>query len=205
MINTDRYLKKENYEHLHDLDKFWAKHPNQTILDQYSNKLFKDSKKVLDIGCNTGFNSILQAKKHKDIIFYGIDINTKAIDIARQRADQLKLSNCIFLDWSIFKTKFPDKEFDSAFMIDVFEHIYKEDIPQALQELSRIIKNHLLLIIPYKKAHDDFRHVYHYDIQSLRDLFKDSPFIIEKIERINTLKDANKQALDRINCLLRVR
>jgi len=55
----------------------------------------KGNIRVLDIGCSSGYLSLFVSKFVKQL--YGIDINKKNIDLARDNAKILKISNAIFL------------------------------------------------------------------------------------------------------------
>jgi SAM-dependent methyltransferase len=55
------------------------------------------------------------------------------------------------------KLKFPDEYFDVIICIDVFEHLYKDELEIAMQEITRVLKKGGLLFIhvgPNKTLYD---------------------------------------------------
>lgn len=61
--------------------------------------MFNRNSRVLDVGCGTGKYALALAKQCDTVI--GIDLSPKMLDIARQKADEQRLSNVEFisLDW----------------------------------------------------------------------------------------------------------
>ena len=58
-------------------------------------KLLNDKSKVLDIGCNCGFFSLITAKNSQ--IVHSVEPNKTLIKIANLVKDHLKIKNCFFL------------------------------------------------------------------------------------------------------------
>jgi len=203
------YLDKENYIHEHSM-LFWAQHGNLDILKQYEQYLFR-GKNILDIGCNTGSVTLWMAFKYPNLRIEGTDCQSKAIEYAIKRKLDFKfpeedreLDNITFHTGWIWDMPYKDKYIDNAYCIDVFEHIYKEDIDKTLKELHRVVKGCILFIVPNEKAHDDYRHVMHYSATQLSDVFLDSGlFNIMECKRNNKLIDPDGQPLDRINLLVK--
>lgn len=79
-----------------------------------SDRMLNKKSKILDIGCGTGKYSIALAKQCDTVI--GVDLSSKMLDIAHQKATQQGISNAKFicLDWhnaDLEKLGY-DKEFD---------------------------------------------------------------------------------------------
>jgi tRNA G46 methylase TrmB len=87
----------------HFFDKSWAEryiskesinHPHRKILIDIISKYYPfDS--ALEIGCASGPNLYLLAKKFPEVKLYGIDISKKAIEIGKKKFNKEKISNVI--------------------------------------------------------------------------------------------------------------
>lgn len=84
---------------------------------------------VLDIGCNTGYNTKMLAEKYGDAI--GIDINNTLIENARTH----NWPKCYLMD--MHHLAFKSKQFDLIFAKDVLEHSYDPD--KTLSECFRTL------------------------------------------------------------------
>jgi len=84
--------------------------------------------KILEVGCNVGLNlSILKKMGFKNL--YGIEINEKAIKIAKQRNPEIK-----FFHSSIEKFE-TDQKFDLVFTAGVLIHINPESLSNIIQKI----------------------------------------------------------------------
>lgn len=96
---------------------------------------------VLDIGCGRGDLVLSMAKK----VFraYGIDYSKNAIEIAEKTKRTFPKSirdKTFFSKMNIKEMSFPDDTFDVIVCIDVFEHLYKEEMEIAMKEIKRVLK-----------------------------------------------------------------
>jgi len=97
----------------------------------------RESTRVLDVGCGNGsFGSIV--KQYLQIEVWGIDIEEKAIEIAKQRLD-----NAILGDFLLCNS-LPDRYFDAIFFNDVLEHM--TDPYYALRISCRHLSNNGVII-----------------------------------------------------------
>lgn len=121
-------------------------HPNVLKLLSYLPDI-KD-KTILDIGCGRGDISLYLAKKAKKVV--GIDYSKDAIELANEAklsypaTIQKKLS---FLVMNAKKLKFPDNYFDIIINIDVFEHLYHEELTDSINQMSRVLKKDGILFV----------------------------------------------------------
>jgi len=99
-------------------------------------KRFIGGKKILDAGTSYGYGAGCLAELAEEVI--GIDINTEAVDGARQ-ACQGKV-NVKFITGSILEMDFPDGYFDAAISSQVVEHISLDKLDQYLSEMKRVLK-----------------------------------------------------------------
>lgn len=97
-------------------------------------------KRVLDIGCGTGFFSKMLIEIGYEVT--SIDSSPVALDYSRKRG----LANLVTGD--ALKLPFPDGSFDAACALDILEHI--DDDRGALKEWQRVLKpgGVLLIFVP---------------------------------------------------------
>lgn len=91
--------------------------------------------KVLDVGCGTGNQSIKLARK--GVYVTGIDVSTKMLEIAKQKARDEGLS----IDFRLMdaeQLEFEDETFDGAISITAFEFLPEPE--KVLKEMLRVVK-----------------------------------------------------------------
>ena len=96
--------------------------------------------RVLDVGCGDGFFSsqILQRFNLKNV--YGLDISSKAVDLARLKHPEIN-----FQQSALNHIPEETNSIDSITMIEVIEHLV--DIEGTLKELFRVMKPGGILLI----------------------------------------------------------
>jgi methionine biosynthesis protein MetW len=103
-------------------------------------ELFRDCRRVLDIGCADG--GFLQLLKGNFAIseLYGVDVSEEAVSLTTSRgfrAFQLDVDN--------EKLPFEDDSFDGIFCGEVIEHLYDPD--HLLDEMYRVLRKNGLAIL----------------------------------------------------------
>lgn len=96
----------------------------------------KDAK-ILEVGTNIG-NQILHLQKMGFTNLYGIEIQERAINFAKHRADNLNIIKGDALD-----IPFKDNFFDLVFTHGVLIHISPENINSVLKEIYRVSKKYI--------------------------------------------------------------
>lgn len=134
--------KSSNYQ------KYTSKNP----LLRYFNNSFLDNlfylaqktgaRKVLDAGCGEGF-VIERLKKDVKAEFLGLDIENKALKIAKEKNPQVD-----FKQASVYDIPFEDKFFDLVILSEVLEHL--EDPTKALREVGRVAGKYVLISVPHE-------------------------------------------------------
>ena len=97
---------------------------------------YKNKGRLLDIGCSVGF--VLDESKKIGFEGEGLELNKKAVDIARSKGFEVK---CCDLD----KAGYQENNFDVVVLNHILEHIVEPNI--FLQEIKRIFKREGILII----------------------------------------------------------
>ena len=97
------------------------------------------SGRALDIGCGGGRYSFELAKAGFEV--YGVDFVDTAIETAKERADELGLSdNTHFQQGNVLDLSFDEDFFDVANDDGCFHHIGKEDWPLYIENLKRVLR-----------------------------------------------------------------
>jgi SAM-dependent methyltransferase len=92
-------------------------------------------RKVLDVGCNTGYGTRIIAEAAREI--FGVDVAARAIEIARDSARDLsKEIRFGVADGDVLN--FPDAEFDRVVSFQVIEHV--EEVGRYLEEIARVLE-----------------------------------------------------------------
>lgn len=104
-------------------------------------KTIFNPKNLLDVGCGRG--TFLTYARDVGIEAEGFDYSEWAINnpYPRCRKEWLKVHDAT-KPWS-----YKNKEFDLTVALDVFEHIYTDDLPLVIQEMFRVSKKWIFLQI----------------------------------------------------------
>lgn len=178
------YKDKENY--IGNDETFYATHFQYTqVFERYKDKMFG---KCADFGCNSGGQTIVIAREHKQITeVTAIDINETALNLLREK--NIPNITCVWANFTSMHTILSDT-FDCAYSFHSLEHIYEEDLLPSVKEFHRVLKQnaHILISIPYDTAyHTIGQHVSFFKEDRLKKLFEDGGF--EIVEVIRDLAD----------------
>lgn len=134
-------------------------HPNTLKFLEMIN--FRPNIKLLDIGCGRGDLAIEAARRGAEVT--GIDYSRDAIILAnsmRKKQGKKLQHNVRFFRMDSKNLKFPDNYFDAITSYDVFEHLYKEELDIAMNEISRVLKPGGVLLVHTEtnKIYLDYTH-----------------------------------------------
>lgn len=173
------------------LQKYWHSNKLKNVLKYIDSS----PRKVLDMGCASGwFVSEIQ-KKYPNSDFYGIDIYDEAIRYANKLYPQIKFSVS-----DAHKTKYENDFFDLIISTEVIEHL--EDPKIAIKEMKRILKKNGQLIIEVDSGSVLFSivwylwrkingkvwndsHLHSFNVAKLENIAKELDFKIEKKNKFN--------------------
>lgn len=103
------------------------------VAHQYAIGKLRGSRRVLDVGCGTGYGSAMVASRVREVV--GIDASAEAVAHARFKH---RRGNLEFVVMPADELDFPDGSFDAAYSIQVMEHI--EDVEAHLSEVVRVLR-----------------------------------------------------------------
>ncbi len=173
---------------------------------------FTEDKKVLDLGCNTGYGSHIIHPSCREIV--GVDVSEEAIRAARDSYGKEGI------EFQVIDGKtlpFDDDSFDLVISFQVIEHIIKYE--EYLNEIKRVLKsggkvifttpNRLIRLYPGMKPWNEF-HVKEYSPEELRELmneyfsrseiyglFAPEPLYSMELSRVQRIRDRAKLKQDR--------
>lgn len=111
---------------------------------------------VLEVGCASGSNLYLLAKKFPKARFVGADINPQAIKLGQQFFKQKGISNVsLFVGKADALKRFPDKSFDIVFTDAVLMYVSPSDIKRVAAEFHRIARKAVILVEHHSSAESD--------------------------------------------------
>lgn len=108
-------------------------------------KLLHKGSTILDLGCGPGRDTKIFTEKGFKVT--GIDLSEKMIEAARKR-----VPNADFRVMNLKKLLFTEAQFDGIWASAAYLHIPRQNIPQALGEARRVIKNHGVFFVSVKKG-----------------------------------------------------
>ncbi len=141
------------------------------------NAIPTETKSILDVGCGNGYfiNSLLSEQPDRFDRVVGLDRSEEAL--SHVRSETIKSD--------IIKLPFDTGTFDLVTCLEVLEHLPYPDFQQALDELARVSRSHILISVPNTqdlramlvmcpKCHccfNPYLHVRSFDTLSLTNLF----------------------------------
>ncbi|GMT21757.1 hypothetical protein PFISCL1PPCAC_13054 [Pristionchus fissidentatus] len=121
-----------------------AKHEKHLVSEYFpliglDAQLAGDSRRVLDVGCGSGFHTIKMAETFGHAEVHGVDISERAIEIAEAAADEARLSNITF--YVVDAGSMPSDWSDSFDAVTIFDACHDQLRPDlCLNEVYRVLK-----------------------------------------------------------------
>jgi ubiquinone/menaquinone biosynthesis C-methylase UbiE len=130
-------------------------HPHRQLLVEKisANNPFTD---VLEIGCASGPNLYLLAKKFPNARFVGVDINPEAVRQGKLFFKQQGIRNVsLFVGKADELERFPDKSFDVVFTDAVLLCIGPDKIRKVATEIQRVARKAIILVEHHSEQESD--------------------------------------------------
>lgn len=167
-------------------------------LPELFDSLYGQGRKLLEIGCGIGVDSIQLARRGFDVT--AVDLTDNAVEIAKVHAGRRKVS----VDFRLGNAEgldFPDQSFDVVYSFGVLHHT--PDIERSVAEVHRVLRPggtayvmlyhstslvnliHRLFRLPYESPRDRNDHcpvVYTYTRGGVRRLFRDFSSVTVRAE-----------------------
>ncbi len=136
MVNEKKIKDWYNQRHSTKGKDAWRPYKAYPIFLDYLD--VKSGRKLLDVGCGTGY--LLKAANQKGLETYGVDISIEGVKIAKRISPNSKIIVGKGEDLN-----FPDKFFDYVTCLGSLEHFL--DIEKGIKEIVRVSKNEALFCI----------------------------------------------------------
>ena len=154
---------------------------------------------ILDVGCGRG--EIVFQTADLGAISTGIDFSEDAIEIAKSvRNEHSKevINRTNFICCNADKIDFPNNTFDKIFLLDVVEHVSKDEFLNILIEIRRLLKENGRLII--HSTPNIWSRTYGYWIQAIIHFLSKGetlthPFVIALKENPYYFQHINEQSI----------
>lgn len=150
--------------------------------------------KVLEVGSNIG-NQLLLLQKMGFKNLYGIEINDYAVELSKQRTNNINI-----IQGSAFDIPFKNEYFDLVFTSGVLIHIAPHDINLALNEIYRCTKKYIWGFEYYSEKYTEIIYRGKKDLlwktnfsKMYLDLFSDLKLVKEK--KLKYLNDNNVDSM----------
>lgn len=140
----------------------------------------EDPKKILDVGCASGWFLNELSKKFPNAKCFGIDPYKKAIIYGKKRYKKLTLVNA-----DGHKIPFPDESFDLVICTEVLEHVL--DPKGVIKEIKRVLKHDGIAVIEMDSGNILFRIIWYWWTHMRNGVWKDAhihAFTANKLENI---------------------
>lgn len=133
MRNSEQFWDKTavNYDQTEEKD--W--HVYEKAIGK-TKKYLENSDVVMDYGCGTGLvsNEIADSVK----MIHAVDISSKMIEIANQKADEHEIKNINYTCTTLFDERYSEGSFDVILAFYIF-HL-SEDIHKVMERINRLLK-----------------------------------------------------------------
>ena len=117
-------------------------------------KIFRKHKykKILDLGCGTGRNTLFFAQE--GFLVYALDASKTGVAISKKKAKKLGLHSINYKVADMKHTSYLNNYFDAIICIFVLSHGLLKDNQEAVDEIYRILKPKGMLVTEFMSVKD---------------------------------------------------
>lgn len=190
------YLQRNIYTPKH-LDEFYKNRYTLSRTDlnnRFLKNINKDAK-ILEVGTNIG-NQLLHLQSMGFKNLYGIEIQERAINFAKKRADNLNIIKGDALD-----IPFKDAYFDLVFTSGVLIHISPDNINFAIDEIYRVTNSYIWGFEYYAEEYTDLMYQGNKNLMWKADfmkLYKDRKKDLVKLDELKVSYNDDKNLIDQM-------
>lgn len=148
------------------LQKFWHTKKLKTVISLINSSNIKP-KKILDVGCASGWFLSKIAEKYPNAQCTGVDAYKKAIEYGQKFYKNLRLISA-----DAHKLPFKNKSFDLVICTEVLEHV--ENPQKVLAEIKRVLAPNGIAIIEMDSGNLLFRIIWYWWTNIRRGVWRDS-------------------------------
>lgn len=112
----------------------------------------KEFKKILDLGCGTGRNTLYLAKKGFEV--HACDISETGISLTRELVQKEKINNVEFSIQNMYSLKYDNNIFDGVLCIWVQSHGMKREVQKGINEIRRVLKEGGVVVTDFPSVED---------------------------------------------------
>ncbi|RYA24610.1 methyltransferase type 11 [Malaciobacter halophilus] len=190
------YLQRNIYTPK-QLDEFYKNRYTLSRTDlnnRFLKNINKDAK-ILEVGTNIG-NQLLHLQSMGFKNLYGIEIQERAINFAKKRADNLNIIKGDALD-----IPFKDAYFDLVFTSGVLIHISPDNINFAIDEIYRVTNSYIWGFEYYAKEYTDLMYQGNKNLMWKADfmkLYKERKKDLVKLDELKVSYTDDKNLIDQM-------
>lgn len=113
--------------------------PRQSVVDFLPVLDKAGARRILDLGCGTGSNTLFLARK--GFLVVGLDVSASAIAEAQQFLAAVQIENVVLIANDMKALPFPDEDFDAVVSINVIHHAKLSEIERTVGEIRRVLRS----------------------------------------------------------------
>lgn len=165
MVEGNIFLVKYEFAQLHLRELDWL--VKQYIMRAKSAARYaKDAKRVLDIGCGSGYCAYHMARANPQAQVTAVDISADAVEYA---SSTYQAPNLNFEQGNAFNLNCPDNSFDLVVTYEALEHV--DNGEEFIKELARLTSPNGVLICSTPNRKYDFPNEEHINLYLPEELF----------------------------------
>jgi len=164
-------------------------HPNVKAIQRYETFIYGN---IIDIGSGHSATTLIAAENPKVIKAVGVNLNQAAIDrfnkIKEHATKEAKEKTSMVCSNVLELNKhFDEESFDTVMSFHMLEHLFKEDIDLAMEQMSRILKpgGMFIISIPWERQLGSPNHKTYWNDKTLSALFLKHAYTVHECYKVD--------------------